>query len=161
MPRWPASTRPLLHPTPIPSVQAHSPALARHLKLRCKADHRVLLSSEGPFSSVIKVGGWVAREDKCKGCMGIRVTAWAALKHVQFGAGGSVPGALLLHQPCFPAAPSSKSNRWPVVSCPVLPLPNTTHPACTPPGQATHLLHRAAGRPHGGRHGLRSGRSHP
>ena len=39
--------------------QAHSPALARHLKLRCKGDHRVLLSSEGPFSSVIKVG-WAA-----------------------------------------------------------------------------------------------------
>jgi ethanolamine-phosphate phospho-lyase len=38
-----------------PQSKAHSPALARHLKLRCKADHRVLLSSEGPFASVIKV----------------------------------------------------------------------------------------------------------
>lgn len=45
------------HTPPGPrGAQAHSPALARHLKLRCKADHRVLLSSEGPFSSVIKVG---------------------------------------------------------------------------------------------------------
>ncbi len=57
-------------PNPSPSLQAHSPALARHLKLRCKADHRVLLSSEGPFSSVIKVGGWVGGEEGCKGCAG-------------------------------------------------------------------------------------------
>lgn len=38
-----------------PGSKAHSPALARHLKLRCKAEHRVLLSSEGPYASVIKV----------------------------------------------------------------------------------------------------------
>lgn len=38
-----------------PHTQTPAPALARHLKHACKAHHRVLLSSEGPFCSVIKV----------------------------------------------------------------------------------------------------------
>ena len=38
-----------------PDSQAPSPALARALKQHCKRHHRVLLSSEGPFCSVIKV----------------------------------------------------------------------------------------------------------
>ena len=38
-----------------PASQAPSPALARALKQHCKRRHRVLLSSEGPFCSVIKV----------------------------------------------------------------------------------------------------------
>ena len=37
--------------------RCHGPALARHIKQRCKGDHRVLISSEGPFGNVIKVGG--------------------------------------------------------------------------------------------------------
>jgi ethanolamine-phosphate phospho-lyase len=32
-----------------------APALARRVKRHCKEAHRVLLSTEGPFSSVIKV----------------------------------------------------------------------------------------------------------
>lgn len=40
-----------------PATKAHHPALARHLRARCKGDHHVLLSSEGPFCNVIKVGG--------------------------------------------------------------------------------------------------------
>lgn len=35
--------------------RAPAPALARALKRRCKEAHHVLLSTEGPFSSVIKV----------------------------------------------------------------------------------------------------------
>ena len=38
-----------------PHTQTPAPSLARHLKHACKARHRVLLSSEGPFCSVIKV----------------------------------------------------------------------------------------------------------
>lgn len=37
------------------SSRAPSPALARYLKTHAKQRHRVLLSTEGPFSSVIKV----------------------------------------------------------------------------------------------------------
>lgn len=32
-----------------------APALARHLKCHAKRAHRVLLSTEGPFSSIIKI----------------------------------------------------------------------------------------------------------
>ena len=38
--------------------RCHAPALARLLRARCKAEHRVLLSAEGPYSNVIKVRVW-------------------------------------------------------------------------------------------------------
>jgi ethanolamine-phosphate phospho-lyase len=35
--------------------KAPAPALARHVKARCRAEHRVLLSTEGPYANVLKI----------------------------------------------------------------------------------------------------------
>ena len=49
--------------------RCHAPVLARHIKQRCKDDHRVLLSTEGPFGNIIKVGGGRRRAAASGHCM--------------------------------------------------------------------------------------------
>ena len=87
-----------VRPRPAPPVRLMAarpcpPQVARFLKERCRAGHRVLLSTEGPYSNVIKVGGcaWVGPGLLCcwlAACTN-RLPAWPAQRRAAGQAGPS------------------------------------------------------------------------
>lgn len=79
--------------------KAPHPVLAKALKAACKGAHRVLISSEGPFESVIKVG-W------CGGhCLGVPYTRLRAMSRCAPATDGASPHMPQVKPPiCFSEA---------------------------------------------------------